>query len=166
MNELMAPAPIPKVAKEKTALFTAATDTSNIRPANIKTYAQKVRDEARKLILQGYDTFIVSFGSNYGITALRTLLELKTELDHTFTIIAVKVLMEQQTLFADQFRDLTCNANECDHCLDLMRGTDFLKTVYPLASKISTEEGLYKPEDFPFNGFYRYLIQLSDIPAD
>lgn len=136
------PPPIPDFEPRRTAVFTSLHSRSAIRWYSLRFYRRKIRRDAFWLLGHGYHSFVVNYGSRYGLLALEELLQLR-EQGGSFRLYCGRVLGEQWRLSTrrEGWKEL-CMACSCDFNFGLRTPVEYQAGVYQKASAFSLERRL------------------------
>lgn len=133
------PPPIPEFEPRRTAVFTAAGRPSAMRWYNLWYYRWKVREDFFWLLDHGYHSFVVNYGSRYGLLALEELLRLR-EQGEDFHLYCGKVFGERWRLSTKRegWREL-CMTCSCDCNFGMRDLVEYSCGVYRRVSAFSLE---------------------------
>ena len=115
---------VPKFCKSRTALYASCIQKTPC-PIIRAWHRISVRISATALLLCGYDTLIVDYGTTFGKNALQGLVSLRKH--RNYTLVAVKVIGEHN-YYSNRFEEIK-DLSACDVCLGLIGKSDFLSAV-------------------------------------
>lgn len=121
----------------RTAMFAGGDGKG---PQCVEEDRAKICADIARLRQEGFDTFVVSYGSSYGSLALRELLRLKRE-GETFFLVAGKAQREPEILMKDSTR-IVAEMEVCDVYIGSRFYREWLDRVIPQVTVLSHEEGL------------------------
>jgi hypothetical protein len=128
---------IPKFDPSKTALFTSIYNIDGDEQKRME-YRDKIREDCFRLLENGYDSLIVSYGNFYGMMALKTLLKIK-ESNPRFKLFCGKVLGERSHLSDDGLNELKLVLS-CNNWFGIHKANVFIQKVISCVSVISCED--------------------------
>lgn len=133
------PPPIPDFEPRRTAVFAAAVQRSSIRWYNLFYYRWRIRRDAFWLLEHGYYSFVVNYGSRYGLLALEELVRLR-EQGVEFRLICGKVFGERWRLSTKRegWKEL-CMVFSCDQNFGMHDPQEYRRGVYSRVSAFSLE---------------------------
>lgn len=147
---------IPEFCKSRTALY-ASCITKTPCPMIRAWHHISARISAAALLLRGYDTLIVDYGTTFGKIALQELISLRKY--RNYTLVAVKIIGERNH-YSNRFEEIK-DLSACDVCLGLIGKSDFLSTVVMHSNMIVNGNQIYSPKNHGIRQLINYLKNLN-----
>ena len=135
---------VPDFDPSSTVLFTTEYTETKLNKKAVLLFRYKIKKECLWLLELGYTDFIISYGSNYGIIALKELIYLSKEFG--FNLYYCKVMRENANCIAefDLYEMMfECNKNGVQF-IGMHFPNDFIKKIILKVSMISCERGAIK----------------------